>query len=66
MTENMRAMIRKKTMRAPFDGAAGIRTVNIGQTIKEGAEIVPLQSLDPVYVDFALPQQRLGAIISGS
>ena len=40
--ENMRALIGKKTIRAPFDGAAGIRTVNVGQTIKEGAEIVPL------------------------
>ena len=65
MTENMRAMIAKKTIRAPFDGAAGIRTVNVGQMIKEGAEVVPLQSLDPVYFNFALPQQHFAKLSQG-
>ena len=65
MTENMRAIIAKKTMQAPFDGIAGIRMVNIGQMVKAGDQIVPLQSLDPVYVDFALPQQRLAELSTG-
>jgi membrane fusion protein (multidrug efflux system) len=65
MTENMRAIIAKKTMQAPFDGITGIRMVNIGQMVKAGDQIVPLQSLDPVYVDFALPQQRLADLSTG-
>jgi membrane fusion protein (multidrug efflux system) len=65
MTENMRAIIAKKTMQAPFDGIAGIRMVNVGQMVKAGDQIVPLQSLDPVYVDFALPQQRLAELSTG-
>jgi membrane fusion protein (multidrug efflux system) len=65
MTENMRAIIAKKTMLAPFDGIAGIRVVNVGQMVKAGDQIVPLQSLDPVYVDFALPQQRLAELSTG-
>jgi membrane fusion protein, multidrug efflux system len=64
-TDNMRAMIAKKTMQAPFDGIAGIRVVNVGQMVKAGDQIVPLQSLDPVYVDFALPQQRLAELSTG-
>ena len=65
VSENMRAMIGKKTIRAPFDGMAGIRAVNVGQTVKAGDQIVSLQSLDPVYVDFALPQQRLSQLSAG-
>jgi membrane fusion protein (multidrug efflux system) len=65
VTENMRAIIAKKTMQAPFDGMAGIRMVNVGQMVKAGDQIVPLQSLDPVYVDFALPQQRLADLTNG-
>ena len=65
MTDNMRAIIAKKTIHAPFDGIAGIRVVNVGQTVKEGDHVVPLQSLDPVYVDFALPQQRLADLSKG-
>ncbi len=63
--ENMRAMIAKKTMTAPFDGVAGIRGVNVGQMVKAGDEIVPLQSLDSVYADFALPQQNLAELSPG-
>jgi membrane fusion protein (multidrug efflux system) len=63
--DNMRAMIGKKTMRAPFDGIAGIRVVNVGQMVNAGQQIVPLQSLDPVYVDFALPEQRLAELSNG-
>jgi membrane fusion protein (multidrug efflux system) len=63
--DNIRAMIGKKTIRAPFAGRLGIRQVNLGQTLNEGDEIVSLQSLDPIYVNFLLPQQRLAQVHSG-
>ena len=63
--DQMQSMITKKTLRAPFDGALGIRQVNIGQTINAGQQIVALTSLDPVYVDFALPQQYLAGLSQG-
>ena len=63
--DTMRAMIRKKEVRAPFDGQLGIRQVNIGQMINAGQQVVQLQDLDAVYVDFALPQQRLSQITTG-
>ena len=54
-----------KQVRAPFDGQLGIRQVNVGQMIKEGQEVVQLTKLDPVYADFALPQQELAKISAG-
>jgi membrane fusion protein (multidrug efflux system) len=63
--DNIRAVIGKKTIRAPFAGRLGIRQVNLGQTLNEGDEIVSLQSLDPIYVNFLLPQQRLAQVHSG-
>ena len=57
---NMRALIAKKTVRAPFGGRLGLRLVNLGQVLQEGDRIVSLQTLDPIYVDFSIPQQRLG------
>jgi membrane fusion protein (multidrug efflux system) len=63
--DNMRAMIAKKEVRAPFDGELGIRQVNVGQMINAGQQVVPITSLDPVYVDFALPQQHLAQLSQG-
>jgi membrane fusion protein (multidrug efflux system) len=63
--ENIRATIAKKTIRAPFDGRLGIRQVNLGQMLREGDPIVTLQSLDPIYVDFTLPQQQLPLVRLG-
>ena len=63
--DNIRAVIGKKTIRAPFSGRLGIRQVNLGQTLNEGDEIVSLQSLDPIYVNFLLPQQRLAQVYPG-
>jgi membrane fusion protein (multidrug efflux system) len=63
--DNIRAVIAKKTIRAPFSGRLGIRQVNLGQTLNEGDEIVSLQSLDPIYVNFLLPQQRLAQVYPG-
>lgn len=58
----VRVAIDKKTIRAPFGGRLGIRLVNVGQILKEGEPIVTLQSLDPIYVDFTLPQQQLAQL----
>jgi membrane fusion protein, multidrug efflux system len=63
--ENIRATIAKKTIRAPFSGHIGIRQVNLGQILKEGDPIVTLQALDPIYVDFSLPQQQLAQVRIG-
>jgi membrane fusion protein, multidrug efflux system len=59
------ALIARKTIRAPFDGVAGIRQVNLGQYLKEGDAIVALQAFDPIYVNFALPQQDLAKLEAG-
>ena len=56
---NVRAMIAKKTIRAPFSGRLGLRQINLGQILREGDAIVSLQTLDPIYVDFSIPQKIL-------
>jgi len=58
-------IVQHKEVRAPFDGQLGIRQVNVGQMIKEGQQVVQLTALNPVYVDFALPQQELAKISTG-
>ncbi|MHB8882323.1 MAG: efflux RND transporter periplasmic adaptor subunit [Thermodesulfovibrionales bacterium] len=63
--ENIRATIAKKTIRAPFTGHLGIRQVNLGQVLREGDPIVTLQALDPIYVDFTLPQQHVSQVRPG-
>lgn len=62
----LNALIAKKTIRAPFSGKTGMRQVNLGQLVGAGDAIVTLQSLDPVYVDFSLPQQRLSQLNTGA
>jgi membrane fusion protein, multidrug efflux system len=59
------ALIARKTIRAAFDGIAGIRQVNLGQYLKEGDAIVALQAFDPIYVNFSLPQQDLSKLGAG-
>jgi membrane fusion protein (multidrug efflux system) len=61
----IRATIDRKTIRAPFSGELGIRQVNLGQYLAAGSPIVPLQSLDPIYVNFSVPQQHLAHIKLG-
>jgi len=63
--DNIRATIAKKTILAPFAGRLGIRLINLGQVLNEGEPIVVLQSLDPIFVDFSLPQQQLNQIQPG-
>jgi len=57
--DNSRTVIAKKNIRAPFAGRLGIRLINLGQVLNEGQAIVSLQSLDPIFVNFLLPQQEL-------
>ena len=56
---NIQATIDKKVIRAPFNGRLGIRQINVGQYLAPGTPIVSLQSNDPIYIDFSLPQQNL-------
>jgi membrane fusion protein, multidrug efflux system len=65
VVDQMHSSIAKKTLIAPFDGQLGIRQVNVGQMINAGQQVVPLTSLDPVFADFALPQQYLGQLTPG-
>jgi len=58
----IRATIQRKVIRAPFSGILGIRLVNLGQYLQGGDPIVPLQSLDPIHVDFGMPQENLGHV----
>jgi membrane fusion protein (multidrug efflux system) len=61
----MKALVDRKRLEAPFDGIVGIRQVNIGQYLQPGMPIVPLQSMDPIHVEFALPQTDLPLIAVG-
>jgi len=60
--DNIKALIAKKTVRAPFSGRLGIRHVNLGQILREGDAIVSLQTLNPIYVDFSVPQKTLSRL----
>jgi membrane fusion protein (multidrug efflux system) len=59
------ALIARKTITAPFDGLLGIRQVDLGQYLNVGAPIVALQSTDPIYVNFSLPQEDFEQITAG-
>ncbi|WP_026340730.1 efflux RND transporter periplasmic adaptor subunit [Thioalkalivibrio sp. ALJT] len=59
------ARIRQKSLRAPFAGELGIRQVNAGQFVGPGDPIVVLEALQPLYVNFTLPERRLGDVALG-
>jgi len=61
----IRATIARKTIRAPFSGILGIRQVDLGQYLAAGQAIVPLQSMNPIYVNFGVPQQTAGKVAVG-
>jgi membrane fusion protein (multidrug efflux system) len=61
----VKATIERKTIRAPFSGILGIRKINLGEYLAAGAPIVPLQSLNPIYVNFGVPQQNTGQVQVG-
>jgi membrane fusion protein (multidrug efflux system) len=59
------AVVDKKTIRAPFAGHLGIRQIDVGQYLNAGTAIVSLQQLDPIYIDFTLPEQALAKLALG-
>lgn len=59
------AIVLKKTVRAPFAGRLGINNVNPGQFVNPGDKIVTLQTLDPIYADYFMPQQSLAILKVG-
>lgn len=61
----LKATIEKKRIRAPFDGRVGIRLVNVGQYVSPGTALVPLTQLDPIYVNFTVPQRQLPSVALG-
>jgi membrane fusion protein (multidrug efflux system) len=64
--QSKQALIEKKTIRAPFDGQLGIRRVNLGQFLAAGSAIAELEALDPVYVDYSLPERHLAKLSGDS
>ena len=66
MVGEIQATIARKTIRAPFTGMLGIRQANLGQYLAAGAPIVPLQSVDPIYVHFSIPQQQMPQVRVGA
>jgi membrane fusion protein (multidrug efflux system) len=63
--DGIRAVIAKKNIRAPFAGRLGLRLINLGQILRDGEAVTTLQTLDPVYVNFSVPQQRLSVLSAG-
>jgi membrane fusion protein (multidrug efflux system) len=61
----IQATIERKTIRAPFSGILGLRQANLGQYLAAGQAIVPLQKLDPIYVNFGVPQQSAPQVRGG-
>ncbi len=60
-----RAVIEKKSIQAPFSGVLGIRQVDVGQYLAAGSQIVSLQQLDPIYVDYAVPERQMAQVSTG-
>jgi len=62
---DIKAAIARKTIHAPFTGLLGIRQVSLGEYLAAGQAIVSLQSVDPIYVNFGVPQQNAAGIKPG-
>ena len=60
------ALLARKRITAPFDGVLGIRQVNLGQYLNPGTPVVTMHSIDPILVNFALPQQQMDRATAGS
>ena len=63
--EQQAANVAKRTIRAPFSGKLGITAVHEGQYLNPGDKIVPLQTLEPIYANFSLPQKQVGGLSVG-
>jgi membrane fusion protein (multidrug efflux system) len=59
---SLRAIIDRKTIKAPFAGKLGIRMVNVGEYVSAGTPLVPLHSIDPIFFNFSVPQQIVPAL----
>jgi len=62
----IQATIERKRIRAPFAGTLGLRQVNLGQYLNGGDPVVSLQAMDPIYVNFSLPQQDVSSLKIGA
>lgn len=60
--EQVRTVIAQKRIKAPFAGRLGIRSVDLGKYVSAGTTMVTLQHLDPVFVDFYVPEQNIGRL----
>lgn len=65
LVDRQQVLLERKVVRAPFAGVVGIRRVSLGDILAPGDPIVRLQSLDPVYVDFTIPERHRGAVAPG-
>jgi membrane fusion protein (multidrug efflux system) len=65
LVAQQKAMVEKKFLRAPFAGHLGIRAVDLGQYLSAGTTIVTLQALDPIFMDFFVPQQAVDQVRIG-
>jgi membrane fusion protein (multidrug efflux system) len=63
--DRQRVLLDRKVLRAPFDGMLGIRQISLGDIVAPGEPIVRLQSLDPIYVDFTVPERHRGSVAPG-
>lgn len=63
--DNIRSLIDKKSIKAPFSGRLGIRLINVGRDLGTGDAIVSLQAVDPIYINFSLPQRDLPSLALG-
>jgi membrane fusion protein, multidrug efflux system len=64
--EKMRATIAQKTVIAPFAGRLGLRRFDVGQYLSPGTSFITLQQLDPIYVDFPIPEQSIALLKPGA
>lgn len=65
LVDQQAAIVAKKTIRAPFAGRLGISAINPGQYLNPGDKIVTLQTIDPIHIDFYLPQRQIGQVATG-
>lgn len=63
--ELSKAQLDKTVIQAPFDGLIGLRNVSVGDYVSPGADLVPIESVDPLKVDFRIPEQYLGSVYTG-
>ncbi len=63
--QRQEVLLQRKVLRAPFDGVLGIRQVSLGDFVAPGQPIVRLQTLDPIYVDFTVPERHRGSVATG-